>query len=82
MNGSTLKEQVVEVITRTFTLPVNQDAQELRRDSVSQWDSLGHMQLVPELEKAFQIRFPVYAIADLVDVDSIVRAIQKQKGSR
>ena len=79
---STIRQQVIEVITRTFSLPADQDAGKLRREAVSQWDSMGHMQLIPEIEKVFQVRFPVYALAELVDVDSIVRAIQKQKESR
>lgn len=81
MNGMAMKDQVIDVIIRTFGLSGNQDVKNLRREAVSQWDSLGHMQLIPELEKVFHIRFPVYAIAELVDVDSIVRAIEKQRAT-
>jgi len=52
---------------------------ELRMGSVPRWDSLGHMQLVSELESAFQVRFPAYALAELVEVDAIVRAIEEQR---
>jgi acyl carrier protein len=76
-----MRDQVIDVIIRTFGLSSDRDAKSLRREAVSQWDSLGHMQLIPELEKTFHIRFPVYMIAELVDVDSIVHAIQKQKAN-
>ena len=37
------------------------------------WDSLGHMTVVLELEREFGLRVPVTRIAELTDVDSIVR---------
>jgi acyl carrier protein len=48
----------------------------LRMGGVPAWDSLGHMQLVLELEKEFGVAFPTYALADLTDVSAIVREIQ------
>ena len=81
MDGTEIQDQVVGVIARTFGLPNGQNPQALRMGAISQWDSLGHMRLVPDLEKQFRVRFPVYMIAELVDVDSIVRAIQKLRAA-
>jgi acyl carrier protein len=77
MDDTAIHDQVVSVIAKTFGLSGDQNIRTLRMGSLSQWDSLGHMRLVPDLEKQFRVRFPVYMIAELVDVDSIVRAIQK-----
>ena len=77
---SDLKDRVRGVIMQSFGLPAGERASDLRMGSVPRWDSMGHMQLVMELENAFGITFPAYALADLVDVESIARAIQEQKG--
>jgi acyl carrier protein len=74
-----LTQQVRDVIVKAFALSP-QDAQgDLRMGSVPRWDSMGHMQLVSELESAFHVTFPAYALAELVDVDAIVLAIQEQQ---
>ena len=82
MNETTMKDQVRTVIIRTFGLAGNEDTNNLRLGSVPRWDSMGHMQLIPEVENAFGVTFPAYALAELVDVDSIVRAIQQYKVDR
>ena len=74
-----ITQQVRDVITKAFNLSPQDAVGELRMGSVPRWDSLGHMQLVSELESAFQVRFPAYALAELVEVDAIVRAIEEQR---
>ena len=74
-----LNRRVREVITKTFGLLADDAQRDLRLGSVPRWDSLGHMELVVELESAFQVRFPTYALAQLVDVEAIVRAIEEQR---
>jgi acyl carrier protein len=39
------------------------------------WDSMGHMTVVIALEAEFETRFPTHSLPELVNVDSIVRAL-------
>ena len=78
LNGD-LNRRVREVIAKTFDLSAEYAQQNLCLNSVPRWDSMGHLELVLELEDAFQVRFPSYALAQLVDVEAIVRAIQEQR---
>ena len=81
MNNATLSETGIEervrkVIAETFHLSPEEAQGEMRMGSPSSWDSLGHMELVLEIEKEFGLTFPNFAIADLVTVPAIVRAIE------
>jgi acyl carrier protein len=40
------------------------------------WDSIGHMNVVMELEAEFKTGFPAYELPDLVDVPSIARVLR------
>jgi acyl carrier protein len=40
------------------------------------WDSMGHMSVVMEIEKEFNVRFPPYRLPELVDVPSIAKTLQ------
>ena len=37
---------------------------------------MGHMSIVMEIEKEFDIRFPPYRLPELVDVPSIAQAVR------
>jgi len=74
-----INQQVRDVIVKAFNLSLRDAQGDLRMGSVPRWDSMGHMELVSELENVFQVSFPAYALAELVDVDSIVHAIQEQQ---
>ena len=47
----------------------------LRMGSTPGWDSMGHMNVVMEIEKEFKTTFPPYRLPELVDIESIVKAV-------
>lgn len=63
-------------IVKTFRIAGESDPVEFRMGSLPGWDSLGHMRLVSELEKEFGVTFPAYLLAELLDLDRIVREIE------
>lgn len=74
-----LVPQVHEIIARVFQLTPEAAQSELRMGNPPQWDSMGHMQLVVELEAEFGLTFPTYAMAELVSVEKIVQAIEQYR---
>jgi len=42
---------------------------------IDKWDSLNHILLIQELEKAFGIKFDLFEIIDLKDVQGIIEYI-------
>ncbi|MEP7274365.1 MAG: acyl carrier protein [Acidobacteriota bacterium] len=74
-----LEDGVREVIARVFQLSSFDAQGDLRMGNPPQWDSMGHMELVIELETAFGLTFPTYAMAELVTVGAIRRAIEQHR---
>jgi acyl carrier protein len=78
MEATSLEGRVKSLIRRTFRLPDDAGPDELQLGDPPDWDSLGHMGLVAALEQEFGVRFPSYALAQLVSVEAIVEALQGQ----
>jgi acyl carrier protein len=74
---SDLTQRARGVIARTFELSSEDGLGELRMGSLPGWDSLGHMKLVLELEEEFGVSFPTYRLAEILDLDAIVTAVQE-----
>ena len=74
-----IKNKVLEVIKRTFNvdkLSVEED--ELREGALEQWDSLGHLNLLMELEKEFGIKFSLNDIERTRTFHGIVSVIKEK----
>jgi acyl carrier protein len=72
-------KRVRDTLVRTFNLSMEQSIGDVRLGGCPQWDSMGHMQLIMELESEFNLTFPTYLMAELVSVDAIVLAIQAEE---
>lgn len=78
MTPPSTEVRVRGVIARTFRLSAEQAAGPLQMGDPPAWDSLGHMGLVADIEKEFGVRFPGYALPELVSVEAIVRAVDER----
>lgn len=47
---------------------------------IEKWDSLNHILLIQELEKVFVMKFDLFEIIDLKDVQGIIGYIFSKKG--
>jgi acyl carrier protein len=74
-NGE-IDKRVRETLARAFELPVSEVAN-LGMGLHPRWDSMGHMQLIMEIEKEFGLRFPTYEIAELVSTDAMIKAVER-----
>lgn len=74
MDTNEVERRVRAVIARTFRCP-DEDGRELRMGDPPEWDSLGHMNLVVELEAEFGVRLPSYSISDVSSTSGAVRVI-------
>ena len=75
----TVEQRIEDAVIRALRIRVADKpntATALRMGSTPGWDSTGHMMVVLELEKEFQIRFPSYRLPELVDVPSIAKTVR------
>jgi acyl carrier protein len=70
----TLEQPVRDAIVRALGLPCDPTIP-LKMGVTPGWDSMGHMRVVLEVERALRVTFPTYALPRLVDVTSILRVL-------
>ena len=63
--------RVEEVFANVFQLDVLEIDDSLSREKIQQWDSMAHLNLITELERAFRVSI---SIADAIEVTSVGRA--------
>lgn len=70
-------QQIQEVFNRVFTeSPVVISANTLKQD-VEQWDSLGHLNLILELEDAFDLSLDTDDIINIKSIQDIISVLAK-----
>jgi acyl carrier protein len=72
-------EQLATIFERVFSVPVAEFSLELNPESVAKWDSLGHMTLVGELEKSFNLEFDIDEVMEMVNVQKIMELVQTKR---
>ena len=61
----TAREQYVDVFLRSFELETGSvDVEQLRYQSIPQWDSIAHLMLIMNLEEAFAISIDAEDVID------------------
>jgi acyl carrier protein len=76
----TLEERIAAVFDHAFGLEADRFSLGLAPEDVPNWDSIGHMNMVMELEKEFGLQFEVDEIMEMSSPQKILD-ILKAKGT-
>lgn len=70
---------VEEVVARVFSLDPSEVTDQSSKDTIAEWDSMGHLSLVTGLEEEFKVSL---AIADAMEMTSVqqIKKILKDYG--
>jgi len=71
MNNPATEDQVVAVFARVLGIDASQVTDELRYNTIPQWDSIAHMSVVAALEEAFGVMIDM---DDVIDMSSVAKA--------
>ncbi|ALJ27071.1 acyl carrier protein [Stenotrophomonas acidaminiphila] len=71
MNNPSHEDQVVAVFARVLGIDAAQVTDELRYNTIPQWDSIAHMSVVAALEEAFGVMIDM---DDVIDMSSVGKA--------
>jgi acyl carrier protein len=77
--NDTLSE-VKDLIASTFSIPLESVADNSSGQTIEQWDSVGHINLVMAVEQKFGVSFTMDEIMHLRDVGAICRAVTEKAG--
>ena len=72
-----MKEKIYRIISQVLKVPVDQINDSASPDSIEDWDSLRHMNLILALEEEFGIQFEEEQITEILGVGLIVKAIEE-----
>ena len=61
----------------TFALEPDTDPRSLRFQSILEWDSVGHMQLIAAIETAFDVMLETQEVLDLISFDKAVEILKR-----
>lgn len=75
MSEKWIKDAVYSLIGEHFSIEKNEITDDLGPGSLSNWDSINHMQLVQKLEAFFSISFNVYDIMSFNTIADVCRVI-------
>ena len=67
------KEKYDGVFIESFSVDANKLNEKLEYNSIETWDSIGHMQMIAELEDAFEIEFEM---DDIIDFSSYKKGLE------
>ena len=73
--------EIKQVVAETFQIPVASIADDSSNQTIAQWDSLGHMNLIMALEKHFEVSFTLDEIVEMLDLPSIEHILREKKNS-
>lgn len=77
MNKLNIQHKTLEVFRTVFgqSAQINEHS---TADTIEKWDSLNHIILIQELEKAFNLKFDLFEIVELRDVKGFVDYISSK----
>jgi acyl carrier protein len=74
-----IENKVLEIIKRLFNIKEKEiDKKLLKEGNVEGWDSLGHLNLLMELEKEFNIKFSLDDIEKTRTFEDIIDLIKRK----
>ncbi len=76
-----MNERLAAIFEKVFSIETDDFSPELTPEDVLRWDSLGHMNLVAELEETFGVQFEVDEITEMTTAGRIIE-ILRAKGMK
>ena len=72
-----MKERIKNVIKRVFDL--DQVTNNISQMNCDKWDSLGHLNLIVELEEEFNVSFEPEEISEMTSLKKIEKKLEKKQ---
>ncbi len=72
-----MEERIKNTMSAVFGIDVVEVSDDASPDTITSWDSIGHMKLVVALEEEFDIQFNDDQIAELLNFDLIKLGISE-----
>jgi len=72
-----LEKKLFKIISKVFNVPLEQVNNESSPDTIPEWDSLKHMNLILAIEQEFGIQFTEVQIIEMLNVALIIELLKE-----
>ena len=69
--------RVVKIVSQVMEVPLEQLNEESSPDTVKNWDSLKHMNLILALEEEFGVQFADEQIVEMLNIELIILTLRE-----
>ena len=74
-----IKDKYIKVFTKSFGINKDKLKKDLKYNSISKWDSVGHMNMIAKLEQEFKISMEMDDIIDFSSFKTGIKILKKYK---
>lgn len=72
-------EKFKQIVSDVLDIDISKISNDLKRDDVEKWDSLGHLILMSEIEKKMKVSLTMKEIQSIRTFQQLVEIIQSKK---
>ena len=73
-----VEEKIRNIMGEILGVDENEITEESAIGDITRWDSLNHLRIIAEVEKAFSIQFTPDILMDIEDFGDLVHAVQER----
>ena len=73
-----MRDRVFAIVSRVMGVPVEQVTEESSPETMTQWDSLRHMNLLLSLEEELDIRFTDQEMSEMMGLRKILELLENR----
>ncbi len=67
-----MKEQILKIMEEVFEMNIQDFPGSINQEQLDNWDSLRHLNLIVELEEAFEVSYEPEEIAEMTSIEKIL----------
>ncbi len=79
MSLNSLKDKYIEIFTKSLSIDKKKFIKKIKYNDIPEWDSIGHMTLVSDLEQGFNISIDTDDIIDFSSFKKGMEILKKYK---
>ena len=77
-----MKERILKIMAEVFEMNTQDFPDSINQEHIDNWDSLRHLNLVVELEEAFEVSYEPEEIAVMTSIEKIAEITSTKKNEK
>ena len=73
-----MEQKVMEIMSNIFGVPISRISDESSPESLTEWDSIKHLNLIVALEEEFAVEFDDFEIAEASRIPQIITFLKSK----